>query len=284
MWVKIASRTERDLFNLLGLPYVPPVLREGGRVIGSAKELKRIVRTTRVDLHTHTHYSDGQQSVDEMCKQAIANGLEVLGISDHVAPAAYGHVLMNNATARKNWMEEITIARKKYAPEYHPPWGKLTVLLGAEVDVRMDGSLQVPDDLVKRADYLIASCHVKPSDNLTERLLKAMDHPKVRVLGHPTGRLLGSRPEGQADWEAIVKKAVAKNVAIEINGQPERLDFPEHLLPLAAQHGCWLVLTSDAHSSRSMKQLLHNARHVARRAKIPRRFVLRNAKAIKEWL
>jgi DNA polymerase (family 10) len=253
---RIGGSKETDIYNILGLPYVPPELREGSDVIHKVPDI--ITRADIVcDAHMHTTYSDGKNTVQEMVDAARAAGLKQIGISDHIANAVYGNALMTEEDTRRAWINDIDEARR-----LNPD---ITILRGAEVDISVDGELSLPpniDDL----DYIIASAHTVPHTNLTDRFLKAIQHPKVAFIGHPTGREYLKRGEGQADWPTVFEACAKKKVAIEINGIPGRLDLPEHLIKLAIAKGCKLLCTSDAHNTKMIDVDLDNAVYVARRA------------------
>lgn len=260
---KLAGKTEKSVYRALSLPWFPPEIRED-YFLGlfalenpaSRPKLPRLVRKKHleVDLHTHTVYSDGKNTVDEMVAAAVERGLRVIGISDHMAKSGYGSKLMDPVVFRR-WMKEVKAARKKWR-------GQIRVLAGAEVDISYEGTISVPPH-AEELDYWIASCHTMPNQNLTKRFLKAMTYPRVRVLGHPTGRAIGSREEGDAKWDLVFKKAAALGVALEINGQGQRLDLPEYLVRHALSLGCKVALTSDAHAASQIR--LDNALAVARR-------------------
>ena len=253
---KLGGENETDLYNILNLPYVPPELREGSDVWHTVPDI--ISRADIVcDTHMHTHHSDGKNSVEEMVAAAKAAGVKCIGISDHVANAFYGNSLMTNAKARKDWLEAIDAARQQY-PE-------LKIFKGAEVDISAEGEVGLPPN-AEELDYVIASAHTVPHNNLTERFLKAIQNPLVAILGHVTGREYSKRSEGQADWPRVFEACAKANVALEINGAPGRLDLPEHLVKLAIQKGCKIICNSDAHNVKMINADLENAVSVARRA------------------
>lgn len=252
----IGGSKESDIYDILGLPYVPPELREGSDVMYKVPAI--ISRADIVcDAHMHTTYSDGKNTVQEMVDAARAAGLKQIGISDHIANAVYGNALMTEEDTRQAWINDIDEARR-----VNPD---IKILRGAEVDISVEGELNVPPN-VDELDYIIASAHTVPHTNLTERFLRAIQHPKVAFIGHPTGREYLKRGEGQADWPVVFEACAKKRVAIEINGIPGRLDLPEHLIKLAITKGCKLLCTSDAHNTKMIDVDLNNAVYVARRA------------------
>jgi DNA polymerase (family 10) len=253
---RIGGSKESDVYNILGLPYVPPELREGSDVMYKVPDI--ITRADLVcDAHMHTTYSDGKNTVDEMVQESIFRGLKQIGISDHIANAVYGNQLMTEEESRNAWAADIEQARVA-----HP---EIKILKGAEIDISVDGDLALPPN-INELDYVIASAHTVPHTNLTDRFLKAIKHPKVAILGHPTGKEYSKRGEGQADWAAVFDACAKAKVAIEINGIPGRLDLPEHLVRLAIAKGCKLICTSDAHNTDMIERNLSAAVYVARRA------------------
>ena len=254
--VKIGGAEETDVYDTLGIPYVPPELREGSDVLHTVPKL--VDRSDIVvDAHMHTEYSDGKDSVDTMVQAAIACGLKQIGISDHIANAIYGSKLMSEESVMAKWIADINLARSNYP--------QVSILMGAEVDISVNGDISFPSNL-DDLDYVIASAHTVPHTNLTERFLKAITHSKVAILGHPTGKEFSKRGSGEADWSLIFSECAKANVAVEINGVPGRLDLPEHLVRLAIKNKCKLICTSDAHNSEMIAPDLNNALAVARRA------------------
>jgi DNA polymerase (family X) len=223
--------SEEELYQKLNLPWCPPELREGDNLL---TEIPKLIEASDLygDFHNHTKYSsDAKNSVDEMVKAAAERGLRVYGITDHVE-VQYGWLPEQIETRR----QEINDASNKY---------DIKVLSGAEVGVNLDGSLIDRIDLNKM-DYLIASIHKQHGTNPVDRLIKAMENPKVKIIGHPTGRIIGRRDIPIDDWDKLFEVAASKNVAIEINGP--RLDLPVELIVKAKSKGCKFVLNSDAHS------------------------------------
>lgn len=253
---KVGGEFETDLYDILGIQYVPPVLRDF-KLKDITDDMRLfLVDSVAADLHTHTNYSDGKHTVEEMVAKASSLGLKVFGVSDHIANAVYGNKLMAEEL-RKSWLQDIEEAQKN-----HP---EIKVLKGAELDINVAGELIVPEGLEDDLDYIIASAHTSPDNNLTERFLKAMENPKVKVLGHPSGRQFGTRDAAEADWDLIFKTAADKGVAIEVNGQPPRLDCVEPLLKKALKYGCKISITSDAHSTDQIESNLRYALEVAQR-------------------
>ena len=246
---------EAGVFRLLGLPYVPPELREVPAV-PVPDDLLTLDRL-RGDLHCHTQASDGRATVREMADAAQALGYEYLAICDHtravsVVPGLDGDDLRRQA-------EEIAAANEALAP--------FRVLRGIECDIVGNGALDLPDDVLAELDWVQLSLHAgqrTPRRELTARVAHAMQHPAVRCLSHPTGRLIGHRPENALDLERIFEVAVATGVALEVNGLPARLDLSGEHVREAIAAGVRIACSTDAHSVRGLANMALSV-HTARR-------------------
>jgi DNA polymerase (family 10) len=230
---------EEGVFAALGLPFVPPELREGS-FRGPVPPLVSVA-DVRGDLHCRTTWSDGRHSVLEMGRAALELGYAYLAICDHtpnvsVVPGLDGDALRRQA-------EEIAAANELLAP--------LRLLRGVECDIRADGSLDLPDDILEELEWVQLSLHVgqrTPRPELTARVTEAMRHPAVCCLSHPTGRLIGHRPENALDLERTIEVALETGVALEVNGLPSRLDLSGEHARHAIQAGVPIVCSIDAHS------------------------------------
>lgn len=229
---KLGGEEEHELYNLLGIPFYPPELREGNDV---KDEIPNLITREDIwgDFHMHTTYSsDARDSVEDMVHAAKRRGLRMIGITDHVEKN-YG------------WQPEDIpkrFAEIKAAAQKHG----ITSLSGAEVGVNADGSLIDRIDL-EQQEYIIASIHRRHAENPVDRLIEAMKHPKVKFIGHPTGRSLGRREVPDEDWDKLYTACAENDVALEINGA--RLDLPDSMVRRAKQLGCKFVLNSDAHAT-----------------------------------
>ena len=210
----------------------------------------------RGDLHAHTSWSDGRGTVLEMGVAARDRGYEYLAICDHTPEV--GVVPGLDADALRRQGEEIAAANEQLAP--------FTLLRGVECDIRGDGSLDLPGDLLAELDWVQLSLHRgqrAPRAELTARVTEAMRHPAVRCLSHPTGRLIGHRPENGLDLERTIEVALETGVALEVNGLPSRLDLSGEHVRLAVEAGVRIVCSTDAHSVRglgAMELAVHTAR------------------------
>jgi DNA polymerase (family 10) len=240
----VAGATEEDVYAALGLPWIPPELRENRGEIEAAQAgtLPDLIVRSRLrgDLHTHTTASDGKESIAAMAEAARDAGLEYIAITDH-----------SKALAMANGLDEqraIEHAARIRALDGH---AGVRLLAGIECDIRADGSLDLADECLAALDIVIASVHsafTMDRQQMTDRLLRAIEHPHVDVLAHPTGRRILQREPYPCDMEAVVDAARRTGVALEINCQVDRLDLNEVHARLARDRGVPLVISSDAHS------------------------------------
>ncbi|MGD0672244.1 MAG: DNA polymerase/3'-5' exonuclease PolX [Candidatus Binatus sp.] len=266
----IASRTEEEIYRALGLAWVPPELREDrGEIEAAASgKLPKLIerKNLRGDLHTHSLYTDGRASIEDMVRQARENGLEYVAITDHSRHLAMAHGLDPKRLHEQK--REIERIRKKLPG--------ITLLQGIEVDILDDGRLDLPADALSELDWVVASVHYKLEQNpveMTRRLIKAIRNPNVDVIGHPSGRLLDRRQPSKFDFSEILRVAREEGCAMEINSQPERLDLTDTACMAAKQAGVKLVISSDAHSTRDLA-LLDYGVNQARRGWIEKEDVL----------
>jgi DNA polymerase (family X) len=242
---RLAARTEEDVYRRLDLPYIEPELREdhGEIEVARADRLPHLVTLAdiRGDLHVHTTESDGRNSLAEMAAAAQERGYAYIAITDHSKRLAMTGGLDANRLARQ--IDAIAKLNKKLSG--------LTALSGVEVDILDDGRLDLPDSILARLDFAVAAVHSAfdlSRERQTARLLKAMDNPHITAIGHPTGRLIGRRGGLDLDIERVLAGARERGVALEINGQPDRLDLNEWHCKLAKEMGVTLLASTDAHS------------------------------------
>lgn len=236
--------SEEELYARLGLAFIPPELREGQDEVELAEQgrLPRLLegKDLRGDLHVHTDWSDGRASLEAMVEAARARGYAYLAICDH-SPA----VRVAGGLPPERLLAQIERVRK-----LNESLDAFRVLVGAEVDILADGTLDYPDELLARLDWVVASIHSHMSQDaatLMERYRRALESPWVDAIGHPTGRLLGRREPMAVPVEALVELAAERGVALEINASPERLDLDSRWARLAARAGVPLVINTDAH-------------------------------------
>jgi DNA polymerase (family 10) len=242
---RLAGRTEEEVYEAVGLPWIPPELREARGEIELALKgrLPRLLELedVRGDLHMHTTATDGRASLEEMVVAAKKRGYTYIAITDH--------------------SKRVTVARGLDARQFRRQWraidrlaGKIkgiTVLKGVELDILKDGTLDLPDEVLQDADWVIASVHYdqqQPREQMTRRLVKAIQDPYVCAIGHPTGRLIGKRKGAEVDLETVMQAAADHGCFLELNSQPGRLDLDDVALMAAKEHGIPIVVNSDAHA------------------------------------
>ena len=231
--------TEEEVYSRLAVPWLPPELRE--RAVRDDPPVLVAEEDIRGDLHCHTTWSDGKASVLEMASTARARGYEYLAICDHTPNVRVVPGL--DADALRRQAAEIAAANEELAP--------FRVLRGAECDIRADGSLDLPDDVLAELEWVQLSLHAGqrlPGTELTARVTEAMRHPAVRCLSHPRGRILNHRPPNALDLERTIAVALETGVALETNGLPDRLDLRDEEVRLAVEAGVPVVCSTDAHS------------------------------------
>jgi DNA polymerase (family 10) len=262
---------EPALYARLGMAYMVPELREDRGEIEKAIELGpgRVVmpdlielKDMRGDLQMHTTWSDGAADVLTMARAAIALHYEYILITDHTAGLGVVNGLTPERIAQqRKEIDKVNARLKKEGTRFR-------VLHGAEVEVRSDGSLDLPDDVLAGLDLVQASVHTsltQPREKITERAIRAMRNPHIDILGHPSGRMINEREGADYDWEALFRAALDNSVALEINADPVRLDLNDVLARRAVELGCRLSISTDAHSPDGLRNMAFGVT-VARRA------------------
>lgn len=239
----VAGETEQSVFKALDLVYVEPELRED-RGEMDFKEAPKLVAVDdiKAELHAHTTESDGSMSLDELIQQAIDRGYHTIAVTDHSKSAVQANGLSIERLAKQR--KAIEEARERFGK-------KITVLAGSEVDILADGSLDYPDDVLAELDFVVASPHAALSQEpaaATKRLIKAIEHPAVRVLGHPTGRLISRRKGLEPAMDELFAAAKEHKVALEINAHWMRLDLRDTHVLAAVEAGCLIAINTDAHA------------------------------------
>jgi DNA polymerase (family 10) len=247
---RIGGHDEADVFRAVGLPLIPPEMREDRGELEAARkgQLPRLLelRDINGDLQMHTTASDGRDTLEAMAEAAEALGYEYIAVTDH--SPALPMVQGLDAAGFRRQMKRIDRVNARLK--------RLTILKGAEVDIHPDGSLDLDDSTRAALDIVIVSVHSKldlPETQQTERVLKALRHPHVHVLGHPTGRLLGRRPGMHLDLDRVLRTAADHGVIVEINAQPERLDLDDVACRAAIALGVRLAVSTDAHSAAELR-------------------------------
>jgi len=241
----VPLRTEEELFALLGLPVIPPEIREGARILANVRREGLPPLVSRADfrgmLHVHSTWSDGKASIQQMAVAAKELGYSYIAICDH-SPSAYYAGGLSRERLLQQHAEIDRLNSQKLG---------IRILKGAEVDILPDGSLDYPEDVLWQLDVVVASVHShfkQSRHEITARILRALEHPAVHILGHATGRLLLSRPPYEVDMEAVLEAAVRWGKVVELNAQPYRLDVSWEVLSRWRERGILIAVNPDAHS------------------------------------
>jgi DNA polymerase (family 10) len=242
----IAGRTEADVYTALDLPHFPPEMREARDEFAWAATgaLPKLVELSdiRGDLHMHTTATDGQGTLDDMIAAARARGLEYIAITDHSKRVSMARGL-DGDRLRRQW-QEIDAVRQQY--------DDIVILKGVECDILERGGMDLPDDVLAEADWVIASVHYgqqQPREQITERILGALENPHVDMLAHPTGRLINRRDPYHVDLDAVIAAASRLGKLLELNANPARLDLDDVHCAAAKRRGVPVVINTDAHST-----------------------------------
>jgi len=242
----IAGETEKDVYDTLDLPVFPPELRENRNEFewAAVNELPELVEIEdlRGDLHMHTTATDGKATLEEMVDAAKKKGLKYIAITDHSRRVSMANGL-DPKRLRAQW-KEIDALNDKLGKSF-------TVLKGIECDILEKGGMDLPDDVLAEADWVLASVHYgqnQPREQITERILGAIEHPSVKCVAHPTGRLINRRESYDVDIDAVFAAAVQHGKLLELNACPSRLDLNDTLCAAAKTHGIPIVISTDAHA------------------------------------
>jgi DNA polymerase (family 10) len=259
---RAAGKTEEEIYAKLGLDWIPPELREARGEIALAREhrLPRLVevKDVRGDLQMHTSATDGKGTIEEMAHAARALGYEYVAITDHSKRVTMA-LGFDAKRLREQW---------KAIDGWNASSRGFTILRSIELDILENGKLDLPDDVLADADYVVATIHyglTQTKQQLTRRLIGAAEHPWVDTIGHPTGRVLGRREPYPIDFDALCRACVATGCLLELNGHPERMDLPDTLAAAAKQHGVRFVLSTDSHQPGNLPFMKY-AVYLARRA------------------
>ena len=258
----VAAETEESIYEALGMDWMPPEIRENlGEIETAARhQLPHIIEQVdlRGDVHMHTHATDGHNSIREMADAALERGYQYIAITDHSKNLA-----MTNGLDEERALEHV----KRIRQVDREMEGRIRVFTGIEVDILGDGQLDLPDHVLAEMDIVIASVHTlfnQPREEMTARVLRAIETPYVRILGHPTGRLLLRREAFAIDLPAVLRRAAELGVAVEHNAAPERLDLSDRDLRLAKELGCKIVINTDAHDTRHLDKMRYGVRQLRR--------------------
>ena len=247
---EILCQTEDDVYAQLGLRFIPPEMREDSGEIQAAERgpLPKLIELAdiRADLHMHTGWSDGTATIREMAEAARERGREYIVITDHSRSAT----IANGLTVERLLAQQQEIRQVDTAMN-----GSIRVLHGTELEIRADGTLDFPDEILKQLDFVVASLHVslrQSRDQITRRLLNAISNPHVDLIGHPRGQLILERDPADLDMDAVIAAAASHQTALEINSNPARLDLEAPLARLASARGVLIAIDTDAHATFEM--------------------------------
>jgi DNA polymerase (family X) len=264
--VIVAAATEAEIYNALELDYIPPELREncGELEAAATHTLPQLVTLAdiRGDLHMHTNATDGRDSIRQMAEAAMTRGLNYIAITDHSKNLA-----MTNGLDDARALAHVKRIREVDAELQQEYGGRIRVLPGIEVDILADGALDLDDSTLAQMDIVVASVHshfAQPLEEMTERVLRAMENPHVRILGHPTGRKVLSREAYAINVDRILRRAAELGVAVEHNASPARSDLNDLNLRLAKEHGCKIVVDTDAHATEELDQMRYGITQLRR--------------------
>ena len=255
--------TEVELYEALGLQWVPPEMREdqGEAELAAKGQLPRLIELgdIRADLQNHSTWSDGEMTILEMARAAMANGIRVIAFTDHSQSLGItgGLTIERHAEQQK----EIEAAQREVGDG-------IRILHAAEVEIKADGELDYPDDFLATLDLVLASLHTslrQPREKVTQRLLNAINNPHVDIIGHPTGRKIPDREGADLDMEAVIQAAAKSGVALEINASPYRLDLDDKYARRTRELGAFISINTDSHSAKDMQAMRFGVQ-IARRA------------------
>ena len=238
---KIGGKTEEEVYAALDLPWIPPEMREdrGEVELAQSGRLPKLVeyKEVRGDMHVHSNYSDGSASLEEIAVRVKEMGYEYIAICDHSESVFYASGVSRQKLVEK--IEEIRAVNRRISG--------ITLLSGIEVDIKGDGRLDCPDELLEKLDVVVAAIHSGFKKNVTERMIEAMESTHVDIIAHPTGRLISSREGYDVDIDAVMRKAAETGTALEINAHSERLDLDDVSSRKAKELGVKLSIGTDAH-------------------------------------
>jgi len=280
---EIFCATEEEVYETLGLPWIPPELREDHGEVQAAKanKLPKLieVKDIKADLQTHSTWSDGKLSMLEMAQAAAKRGIKVIAFTDHSASLGVtGGLKMED---HKKQAAEIKKIQKQLGDS-------ILVLHASEVEIKADGTLDYPDEFLATLDLVLASMHTslrQPRDKVTQRVINAIRNPYVDIIGHPTGRLIPDREGADLDMEAVLKAAAETGVAMEINAHPSRLDLDDMYARRAKELGIPISINTDSHSAEDFDNLFYGVA-TARRAGLTKEDVINtwSTKKLLDWL
>ena len=269
-WEKTQNKTEAEIYEKLGMAYIAPELRQypDSVTLALGDKLPKLIEYSdmRGDLHTHTDWSDGAHTLNEMVATAKSRELEYYAITDHSVSSSVANGLD----------QKRLLAQMKQVRELDASTEGITILAGSEVDIRRDGTLDFPDEILAQLDIVVASVHshfTLSESEMTKRVIRAIENPYVMIIGHPTGRLLGKRPMYPINLDEIIAAAAENNTILEINGSPSRLDLGPEYVRKAKAAGVLIAVNTDAHSIPEAERYKYGV-NVARRSGLTKEDVI----------
>lgn len=251
---RIAGKTEEEVFKSVGLPFIPPELREdwGEIELGLKKKLPQLVdlKDMKGDLHVHSDWSDGRNSIQEMAATSKRKGYQYIAICDHSPAVGITNGLNPERVSQQ--MEQIKKLNRKFK--------NFRILSGIEVDIRADAKLDLPDNVLKELDLVVAAVHTsfnQPQAEMTKRLIRAVENPNVDIIAHPTGRLIGKREPYQVDMDQLMDACLRNKKVLELNAYPERLDLNDIHCRKAKEKGVKIAISTDAHSVKHLDWMMY---------------------------
>ena len=279
---RIGGEEEDDVFESVGLAYIPPELREDRGEVEAAKE-NRIPKLVEIsdlkgDLHVHTKWSDGKNSIEDMAKSALSVGYEYIAVADH-SPAVgiAGGLTEDEIAPRQEEIERVNMRLEAEGTQFR-------ILSSIEVDIKSDFSLDLKDEILKDFDVVVGAVHTKFSQDrttMTERIIAAMENPNVDIIAHPTGRLLGKRDPYEVDMEKLMETAKDTGTILELNSFPDRLDLNDIHCKMAKDYGVLVAISTDAHDAMQMRDVIRYGVATARRGWLEAKDVV-NTKRLKD--
>ncbi|UCD73574.1 MAG: DNA polymerase/3'-5' exonuclease PolX, partial [Candidatus Bathyarchaeota archaeon] len=263
---RIAGRTEEEVYKAVGLPYIPPELREdrGEIEVGYKGEIPKLIDIADIkgDLHVHSNYSDGASTLQEIAEFAKSLNYKYVAICDHSKSVNYAGGLSEEKLRR----QMIEIERLNTDQE-------VKILRGTEVDILKNGDLDFPDEVLEELDLVVAAVHTGFKQDVTDRIIKAIENPNVDIIAHPSGRLISRREGYKVDLEAVIKRAKKYNKILELNAYPDRLDLDDKNLRRTKESGVRVSIGTDAHTATEMRWMRYGV-GTARRGWLERNDVI----------
>lgn len=263
---RIGGENEEDVFESVGLAYIPPELREDRGEVEAAKEngIPKLVEASDIkgDLHVHTKWSDGKNSIEAMAETAISLGYAYIAVADHSPAVGIAGGMKEEKIAKRQ--DEIEKVNKRFEDE----GVNFRVLSSAEVDIKSDFSMDFPDEILKKLDVVVGAVHTKftqDRNTMTKRIVAAMENPNVDIIAHPSGRILGKRDPYEVDMEELMEAAKDTETILELNSFPDRLDLNDIHCKMAKDYGVLVAISTDAHDAMQMGAVIKYGVATARR-------------------